>query len=302
MSPLPGARVVSLQDRRTGREWLTQQAPDAAEAAAQDSDEAVFGGAEAFGWDECLPTVARCPDPVNPDAPRLRDHGDMWGRDAAVSIDGASLITEWPAGRWGLRFTRRLRLDSSAVIADYALFNPGPRPAPVLWSAHPLLRLEPGTRLHIPRIDRVRVQGAQGLDGLSVDGGQIGWPRAQFDDGSRLDVDLVGEASARTSLKLFARGMEGRAGALSPDGSWIGLTWDSTFAPFLGMWLDYGAWPAEAPLHQVALEPTTSPHDALADAVRAGQAPAIAPGRTVRWWMRLELGTQPHGLGAFLRG
>lgn len=297
----PGARVVSLQDRRTGREWLTQDEhpEEAADPAALASEEAAFGGAEAFGWDECLPTVGRCVDPVDPDAPALRDHGDFWGREAAVSIDQAVVVTEWPAGRWGLGFMRRLRLDSSAVIAEYALFNPGPRPIPVLWSAHPLLRLDPGTRIHLPRIDRVRVQGTQGV---SLEGRQVSWPRARASDGSRLDLDVVGEAGAGTSLKLFAGGLEGRAGALAPDGSWIGVAWDSTFAPFLGLWLDYGAWPADAPLHQVALEPTTSAHDALSDAMRAGQAPAVAPGRTLRWWMRLELGTEPHGLGAFLRG
>jgi hypothetical protein len=269
--------------------------PDQAARAAED---AVYGGAETVGWDECLPTVGRSSDPVDPDAAPLRDHGDFWGREAAISGDQSVLVTEWPAGRWGLGFMRRLRLDSSAVIAEYALFNPGPRPVPVLWSAHPVLRLEPGTRIHLPRIDLMRVEGTLGV---SVGPRQVGWPRAETTGGDRLDLDVVGDPEARMSLKLFAAGLNGRAGALAPDGSWIGVAWDATFAPFLGVWLNYGAWPQDAPLHAVALEPTTSARDVLSDAVRAGQAPAVAPGRTIRWWMRLELGTEPHGLAAFLR-
>jgi hypothetical protein len=289
-----------LRDRRTGREWLAQAGSRAPLVADLASDDAVFGGAEAFGWDECLPTVVRCPDPLDPGAPALRDHGDLWGRKASTtSLQGAALATEWPAARWGLLFSRRLRLDSSAVIAEYAALNPGPRPVPLLWSAHPLLRLDPGTRLHVPRVDRMRVDHAHGLD---VVDGQIGWPRPMRPDGSTLDLDVVAPLEAGISLKLFARGVGGRAGALAPDGSWIGLAWDATFAPFLGLWLDYGAWPKDAPLHQVALEPTTAPTDSLVDAVSAGQAPAIGPGRTLRWWLRMELGTEPHGLGAFLRG
>jgi hypothetical protein len=299
ISPLPGARVVSLRDRRTGREWLAQARSGEPPVTDLASEEAVFGAAEAFGWDECLPTIARCPDPLDPRAPLLRDHGDSWGREASISDQGTALATEWPAGRWGLRFSRRLRLDSSAVIAEYAATNPGPRPVPLLWAAHPLLQLEPGTRLHVPRVDRMRVEHSKGLDGI---GGQVGWPRAMRPDGSTLELDVVAPVEAATALKLFARGVGGRAGALAPDRSWIGLAWDTTFAPFLGVWLDYGGWPRDAPLHQVALEPTTAPTDSLSDAVSAGQAPAIGPGRTLRWWLRLELGTEPHGLGAFLRG
>ncbi|MEA2622130.1 MAG: hypothetical protein QOH61_1040 [Chloroflexota bacterium] len=295
-----GARVVSLQDRRTGREWLAQgPAPSPADAAAWADEDAAFGGAEAFGWDDCLPTISRSPDPLDPGAPALRDHGDFWGREASITGDAATLVTEWPAGRWGLGFLRRHRLDSSAVIAEYAAYNPGRRPVPFLWSAHPLLQLDPGTRLHLPRIDRVRVHGSEGI---AFTGRHAGWPRATAADHSSVDLDVVADLAAGYAMKAFVTGLEGRAGALAPDGSWIGIAWDPVFAPILGLWMDYGGWPADDPVHQVALEPTTAAHDSLGDAMAAGQAAWIAPGRTVRWWVRIELGIQPSGLAAFLRG
>jgi hypothetical protein len=299
-----GSRVVSLLDRRTGREWLAPgRVPDAGALAAWAGEEAVFGGPEAFGWDECLPTVARTADPMNPQAPFLRDHGNFWGREAATSIDQGTIVTEWPADRWGLGFLRRLRLDASAVIADYALYNPTTYPVPFLWAAHPLLQLEPGTRLHLPRVDRVLLQDVRGV---RLSAGRAAWPRAATADGGQADLDVVQAASAHVSIKAFARVQDGRAGALTPDGSWIGVAWDPSFAPMLGLWLDYGAWPETGPesgqLHQVALEPTTAARDALGDAIADGNVATVAPGRTVRWWLRLEVGTHPAGLGAFLRG
>ena len=35
---------------------------------AWSAGDVVFGGRESFGWDECLPTVAPCPDPLDPSA------------------------------------------------------------------------------------------------------------------------------------------------------------------------------------------------------------------------------------------
>ena len=61
--PALGGRVLSLVDRWTGREWLVQgEPPDMGQdgsAAAWTRRDALFSGAVAFGWDECLPTVAR---------------------------------------------------------------------------------------------------------------------------------------------------------------------------------------------------------------------------------------------------
>jgi hypothetical protein len=314
VAPEMGGRIVSLQDRRTGREWLAQGSlPGPTERASWSGEEARYGGPQAFGWDECLPTVAASPDPTDAAGAPLRDHGDCWGRDALCTTDGQSLLTRWPPGRWGLALQRRLRLDSSAVILEYVLQNHGSHEAPFLWAAHPLLTLEPATRLHLPRIDRVRVHTAIGAN---LPGRRASWPRANVGDGTTLDLDVIPDAESRMALKLFALGLPGRAGALAPDGSWVGVAWDPTFAPALGVWLDHGGWPQPgprhptgagpstapelAPLHQVALEPATAAFDSLADAVAAGQAARIGPGRSVRWWMRAEVGTQPPGLAAFL--
>ena len=63
---------------------------------AGEAEEAAFTGERAFGWDECLPTVAPCADPLDPGGPSLRDHGDGWGRSSEVSRLAATAAV--PAG------------------------------------------------------------------------------------------------------------------------------------------------------------------------------------------------------------
>jgi galactose mutarotase-like enzyme len=272
--PALGGRILSLVDRRSGREWLVQGEPPAAPGAWARED-ALFGGREAFGWDECLPTIAPCPDPLDPAAPTLRDHGEQWGRPADVTANGNVLVTHWSSSRWGYTFRRRLRLDRSRLVASYQLGNPSAVPMPFLWSIHPLLRLEPGARVWLKWVDTARV------------GGYSGFPQAP--DPQR-DAWGIGDISAGTAMKVYARlRAPATAEARQPDRSTLRVEWDQAVAPVVGLWLDFGGWPAIEPIQQVAIEPTTSEDDDVASAIGAGRAPVLAPGETLRWSVRLTL-------------
>jgi galactose mutarotase-like enzyme len=256
--PACGARVTSLVDRRTGREWLVPGTlPRAEDAWAAEG--AVFGGAEAFGWDECLPTVAPCPDPLDANVSTLRDHGEQWGRPAEVEATDDGLVAQWPTARWPLRFERTLRLQGATVVCAYELEAAGDRPLPILWSMHALLALDPGSRIVL-------------------------------EPGSESHVVRGVEARHAAKLYMDARPMT-RVAAQATDGSELRFEWDRRFAPALGIWLDYGGWPPGESRHQVAIEPTTSPDDDLGSAIAAGTARILEPGMAVRWEVRLKLVT-----------
>lgn len=299
--PALGARVISLVDEWTGREWLVQGEPPVAAADGTAptwcAADAVYSGAVAFGWDECLPTVAPCRDPVDPTAPALRDHGDQWGRPAEVTPDGVALGATWASPGRPYVFTRRLRLDGPRVIAEYELENRGAVDLPVLWSMHPLLALEPGARVEVEGLVSVRVAHAVGLP-LAPVPGRADWPETPGTDGRAVALDVVRGPSAGTALKAFGgwelyggwegaggEGLPGVAAVAQPDGSRLELTWYAPIAPNLGLWLDDGGWPPppEAPRVQHALEPTTSPDDDLASAIAANRALVLAPAERVAW-------------------
>lgn len=282
-----GARVISLRDRRHAREWLLAGPPpserDAMDWGAESAD---FSGPRAFGWDECLPTVAPCADPRDLAAPPLRDHGDQWGRGAIVRLDeerGAVSHT-WSAPRWPYRLSRALSCpDDVTVLAEYELRSLADEALPFGWSAHPVLGLEPGCRIALPGVERVRRTWQHEID-LPA---EAGWPLASTDAG---EVDLaVVRTGAGWAANLYGR-PSGPVSVRTPAGASLTFDWDRIVAPALRVWLAYGGWPVEGPpVEQVALEPTTSEDDDLAGALAGDRARWLAPGETARWWLSLRV-------------
>lgn len=316
--PALGARVVSLVDRRTRREWLVSgEGPaDRRAAAAWASPQAAFGGNIASGWDECLPSVAPADDPTGL-AARLRDHGDAWGRPARVTVDGASLTAVSDGVHWPYAFTRRLAVVDDSVDIDYEIENRAVRDLPFLWSMHPLLDMPEASQIYLPGIDEVAVSHAAGLrlrrpadalrlasaaDLVQLPSDGLAWPVAEVADGP-FALDRTLGPDAGIALKLYAQAPHGgRAAAQTPNGEWLGFAWDPGAIPFVGVWLDYGGWPERAPVNQIAIEPTTAPADDLPGAMRVGRAVALPPGGRFEWSVRLRLGLGAALLEAFLRG
>jgi hypothetical protein len=299
--------VLRLVDLWTGRDWLVPGEPPAdgrdGSASGSPEDDAPYDGDVAFGWDECLPTVASCVDPSDPAAPPLRDHGELWGRPAEVTGAGAEVTATWrPTGR-SYAFQRRLRLDGPRVIAEYELTNHGDEPLPVLWSMHPLLALEPGARIEVEGLVTVLVTQASGL-ALAPVPGRADWPETPGTDGRPIPLDVVGERGAGTAAKLYGgwglygdwdssvgEGLPGVAAVVQPDGARLELSWYAPIAPNLGIWLDDGGWPQPpaTPRVQHALAPTTSPDDDLASAIANGRALVLEPAERVAWSATLRV-------------
>jgi hypothetical protein len=297
LCPVLGARVLRLVDLWTGRDWLVPGDPPplgpdgiATWAAAG----ATYDGDAAFGWDECFPTVIRCPDPTDP-AVTLRDHGDLWGRPTEVEGSGVEVTATWRGDPRPWTFRRRLRLDGPRVVAEYELENHGAAPLPVIWSMHPLLALEPGARLEVEGLVNAL---AVYVVGLPLAPGRVDWPETPGTDGRPVALDVVRGPAAGTAAKLFGgwglygswestmgEGLPGVAAVAQPDGSRLELTWYAPIAPNLGIWLDDGGWPHRpaAPRVQHGLEPTTSPDDSLAAAAAAGRALVVEPAERVAW-------------------
>jgi hypothetical protein len=292
--PELGGRVVSLADRRSEREWLVQgQPPSRLEAAAWAREDADFGGRQAFGWDECLPTIGACPDPLAPDGPYLRDHGAQWGRASRVTVDRTSdsIRVDWTDGRWPFAFSRTLRLGGSAVAARYSLENFGANSLDFLWSMHALLDLPEGTRIDLPAGTRLSMPFASGR-GLTPSGSErsVIWPNAPKEPG-HIDLSRVPANGQPVAAKLYANlAPVGAVRAVTPNGAWIAFDWSREIAPALGLWLNYGGWPHPSnDIRQVSIEPTTSGHGDLAAARSDRAALRLDAGAKVSWEVCITL-------------
>lgn len=273
--PELGAKVVSLRSVENGREWLWRPPGSLRLFRNRPGDD--FARSTLIGWDECIPTVSAC-RVGGRDVP---DHGDAWS--AAWELDAAALATgairtllRLPGGP--LEFSRTVSLEGSAVHLDYELANRGGEPEPFLWAMHPLLTLEEGDRIRLPRgVRSVRVSGLKNLD-LPA-GGTWKWPEAL--PGVNLEAMELGKPDAYA--KLFAGPLQdGRAGIENVrTGARLEFRWQVEAMPYLGIWITRGGWNG---FHHPALEPTNVPFGSLADALGYPQPELFVPAKGMRKW------------------
>jgi len=263
--PAFGARVTSLLDRRSGRQWLV---PGPLEG--EQNDAAIFGAKQARGWDECFPTVAPCASASWKKS--LRDHGELWGRPWTCSRDLNSVTAEYTTPDY--RFQRRLVLEGASVTARYELENLANAAFPYLWSQHCLLNAQPGERIVL-----------SGIGDLQSDAGAVDWPVDQQGQ----DQSVILASQAGFFQKAYAPVIGHADVGIDAENGSIRFTWNVGDAGYFGLWRDYGGWPADDPVHQIALEPTTAPADDLVSAKSGGNECWLHPGETRRWAIGVHL-------------
>ncbi len=272
-----GARVVSLIDRRSGRDWMAK-----GPQSSQVGEDVVYAADEAVGWDECFPTVAPWDASETAHGRRLRDHGDLWGRPFAIEAQATdSLALSRTAG--GFRFARRLSVQDGVLTADYTVDNVGAVALPYMWALHGLLAVTPEDRIALG-VDAVSATYLS-RDGKTTVAPQLAWPGP--DPVLGLPLDVVHPSDTQFAGKLYASAVPGaRASVSGPRGA-IDIAWDGV--AHLGIWLNYGGWPAPGNGHHIALEPTTAPVDHLGQALEQGSAATLAPGASARWTITMTL-------------
>ncbi len=264
VAPALGAKMVSLKNLRSGREWLWHPVSGMKLFANQPGDD--FSLSTLVGWDECLPTIAPCTWRSR----RFPDHGEAWNRawnlDAAA-WEGGLLKTSVHLPVSSFHFTRTLQLSGGSLDVQYVLENPTPLAQEFLWAAHPLLALREGDQLDLTDETRLQLNGHSCLESL------------QFKD------DSPGYA------KLYAGPLrQGRAGVFnSRTGDRLTFEWDTTECNTLGVWLTRGGWHAH---HHLALEPANGAPDSLAIAASQGKRCGVIPPHSQKAW-RIQVRVEP---------
>ncbi|MFO1499645.1 MAG: hypothetical protein U1G07_14840 [Verrucomicrobiota bacterium] len=260
--PELGAKVISLRNLRTGREWMWH--PAGARRLFSNAVGDDFALSPLLGMDECLPTIAPCSFRGR----NLPDHGEVWS--VPWELDEA----DWTHGCLTTRvclpvspfaFERRIRLRNNEVQFDYRLSNTGKRAEPFLWAMHPLLRLEASDHLILPADIR------KGLPGPEWAG------------------PILAAVSPGSCAKLFlAASCLGTAAVRNPaTGDSLQFAWAPSQNGSLGIWLTRGGWHGH---EHFAIEPTNGQPDALAEAIVRKQCGLVEPGSPVSWHVTLTVG------------
>jgi len=123
--PAPGAKIVSLVDLRTKREWMWR--PPGPLRLWRNQEGAPFGESTFVGADECLPTI----EPCTWRGRALPDHGEVWSAEWTLDEDCLSegvIRTSIQLPCSPFIFGRSVTLNENVVRLDYRLTNTGSEP------------------------------------------------------------------------------------------------------------------------------------------------------------------------------
>lgn len=290
--PELGGKIVSLIRVESGHEFFLQ--PREPERASQPSSHGDrFENHETFGFDECIPTVAECFYPEEPFlSRRLPDHGDVWSLPSRVEIveEGVKLITALRS--LPLWFTKKVQLHANTIRLDYEVTNLSQSTVKFLWSAHPLLKIEPGAEIVLPQeVNEVEIGWSRG-ERLGKSGDRCPWPLTVDRSGKTVELNRVASASAGIAEKLFTpRLSQGFCGVFMPGANEnIVFRFDTRIVPYVGIWACQGGWPSNRTGKDftVALEPCNGRPDSLQEGIVRNEC-AMLPGcGTMHWWMKIE--------------
>ncbi len=292
--PELGGKVNSLRDTRTGREWLWRHPRFPYKQVPYGSS--YTAASDTGGWDECFPSVAQCEYPSDPwQGAVIQDHGELWSHPAEFEIneqaDKVTLLTRWQGIALPYTFTRVITLNenSSIVHVDYEVTNNVGQPMDYIWCIHPLLAIEPGMELLLPRSARFNVGGAYPDDLVPLEK-KLQYPFAA----SGLNFPLVPETKAGRAIKLWSDPLpenEGWATMRASNGEFQ-MRWDVSLLPQVAVWMNFGAFGMDggSPYFNLGLEPCIGGQDSLNDAVNLYNLfETLQPHGTKSWWLEIEL-------------
>jgi galactose mutarotase-like enzyme len=291
--PTIGMKLTNLR-RLNGREWLWRS--DQIPLAPPRPGSSYIEAADSGGWDECFPTVGPGPIPGAPaGTPPLPDHGELWSASWISSVydgpDGTTLAGTARGAAFPYEFHRQVSLDPHEPLArfQYLLRHTGDTPFPWIWSAHPLLNVQPGSVLELPGVTQVKVAAVHGRDDLS-ENDVVSWPGAIGGDSARFSFPGDGG----WAVKLFGDlAGEGRMILTDPRrGERLEMMVEPDQVPQVGLWINCRGWapPGRTPYYNLALEPCIGAPDRLDIAFEEWHtAQMLGPGDEREWSVSVRL-------------
>lgn len=288
--PTMGAKIVSLFDKRTQHEWLIPPVNRAFKPAAYGSS---FVDQDMSGWDEMFPTIDACAYPVDGQykGHLLPDHGEVWAIPWEIDHMANTSIRLSANGRsLPYHLTRQVEVvDDHHFHLTFEVTNTGTEPITALWAAHPQFAVNEETRIRLPRTATQVVNVHPTPDWGKV-GNVYPWAEAQSQRGEMQQLDQVGTADLKNCRKFYLpenNPVDWAALQQGDNGTWLRLSWNTQQVPYLGIWVDEGAYNSTS---TVALEPSTGYYDKLDFAWENQRSMHLIPNQPVQWMLDIAVG------------
>jgi len=268
-----GSKMVSLFDKKIGREYLLQ-AGEKLEQGGYGDD---YNAYKQCGFDEMFPTIDECfYDRFPWEGARLPDHGEVWGLDWSCGVKSGALRMEVHGVRLPYKLTKTARLaGESRLRISYRADNLSPFDMDFVWAAHAMFVLEQGSALIVPDRPKNCILTYSHFGILGKYGEYVAVRDA-----------LANDADVFMDKYYFDGAVKpGRCGVRHADGSGCTISFPTKTVPYLGLLPSRGLHIG----HCAIVEPCTAAFDRPDAARRRGMESVLPGGGSRTWYLEFTL-------------
>ncbi len=136
---------------------------------------------------------------IEDDEISIPDHGELWSRPWNYRLENDSIILSIKGRIFDYTFEKRISLDGGKVIINYSVLNNTAKGLPYIWSAHPLLKVEPQAEIYLPSSDYKMILDSSSDETIGLPGAELPWPYLK----QTTDYSKVTTVEFDKAIKLF---------------------------------------------------------------------------------------------------
>ena len=273
--PEVGAKIYDLVWKPTGRNYLWHNPRIAPRSYPLDAN---FDNYWCGGWDDAFPTCDEC-DVRGDHYPNLGELRSVEWETPFVGEDNGNGVVEMtsfgPITPVQAKKRVILRKEIPVIQVHYELLNIGPMPFDFIWGTHPAMDTSESAVLRIPAKTGIVDQASDRR--LGSTGQHYRWPYLPV-QGETTDMSQTQGIKEGIFCRHFATELQEDWFAVEDGDATSGflLSFPHDVCTCLQLWLVYGGWRG---YRNVIVEPFTSLHINLAEAIRNRTARSLAPGK-----------------------
>lgn len=271
--PEIGAKIYDLVWKPTSRNYLWHNPRITPQPYPIDAN---FDNYWCGGWDDAFPTCDEC-NVHGEHFPNLGELRSLQWETGFVGQEGGNAVAELtslgPITPVRAKKTVVLRHDPPVIHVYYELSNIGPMPFEFVWGTHPAIDPADSAVLRIPARTGIVDQSSDRRVGAA--GQHYPWPHLDV-QGQKVDMSHALGIEEGIFCRHFATDLEQGWFAVedAETGNGILFSFPQDTCTCLMLWLVYGGWRG---YRHVIVEPWTSLHVSLAEAIRNQTSRNLAP-------------------------
>lgn len=293
--PAIGGKMLGLTKKKSRTQFLLQPPYEYSKTQVPNygADYLQYGPS---GFDECFPSLAASTYPLIHDHTcrkplHIPDHGELWGIPWSHHITEDFIYLRVKGVRFNYEFSKTIRVEETTICIEYRVVNLSERPFVYIWSAQPLLKVQPDSNIILEQgIDTVLVDWATDST-IGKHGEYVPWPGGKQSESNNFAI--VPARTKKQTVKLYTdKSLEGFCAYRRADtGEKITFEFDPQKVPYVGILLWYDG--RESHLNQsrsaIALQPSSGRPDVLQQAYARNEYSEIAASGMEEWTLRISL-------------